>query len=197
MMKSLDLQQFQARLRVVDKMLTEIEQGRNRVGRFVLGDQMYRDLRARIREIEAKVHDAVSTTSAVGRVFYEDTLYRQIREPVIQLDQALARLQSGQGTGGQLLRDSGQHDRLTAGVTDLRNSVAKMRTGDFIASDTRYNDWNRAVGNLIRRVDEFNTSRLLTSTQTYEGLAGYAKELETNVRDFRQSPGKYLRLKLF
>src|SRR5579872_6001271 len=49
-MKSSDLQDFEKQLREVDQVLTDIEQGKSRVGQFVLGDQFYNDLRKRMSE---------------------------------------------------------------------------------------------------------------------------------------------------
>jgi hypothetical protein len=67
----------------------------------------------------------------------------------------------------------------------------------MIRSDQQYADWNRTVASLIRSVDEFNASPLLTRSDTYESLNGYARELRDSVKDFREHPSKYLRLKVF
>jgi phospholipid/cholesterol/gamma-HCH transport system substrate-binding protein len=197
MMKTLDLRQFEERLRIVDALLTDIENGRSRVGQLVQGEQMYRDLRRRITGVQQGFHDAASVTSAAGKMVHEDTLYRKILQPIAELDQALARLQSGQGTGGQLLRDEGAYQGFIAGLAGLRRTVADLRDSSFVASDAAYRDWNRAIEDMIRRVDEFNSSPLLTRTDAYESLNGMARELAATLRDFRDNPKKYLRLKLF
>jgi hypothetical protein len=60
-----------------------------------------------------------------------------------------------------------------------------------------YRDWNTVLTSAIRQVDEFNTGSLFATSSPYENLAGSMKELANNVRDFREDPKKYLRLKIF
>jgi phospholipid/cholesterol/gamma-HCH transport system substrate-binding protein len=197
MMKTLDIQQFQARLKIVDAMLTDIENGRSRVGQLVQGEQMYRDLRRRIFDIQTGFQNASNSTTAVGQMIHTDTLYRKIREPIAALDQSLATLQSGQGTGGQLLRDSSSWEGMRAGIADLRSSITNVRRQAFLNSDTMYGEWNRALENMMQRVDEFNVSPMMSRADTYESLTGMAREMAVTLKDFRENPKKYLRLKVF
>ncbi len=196
-MKSLDLSQFEKQLRVVDATLTEIEQGKSRVGQFILGDQFYNDLRKRMAELQQGMRTIASTTSEMGQALYSDRLYRQISEPLVALDRDLAKLQSGQGAGGQLLRDSGQYDQFQAGAQDLRQTIQDLRAADFLKSDRMYNDWNRGLASLLRTVEQMNADPMLVRSETYDNLNGLAKEFRDTVRDFRQDPRKYLRLKVF
>jgi len=197
LLKSLDLGQFQERVRVVDALLTDIEQGRNLVGQFVIGDAMYNDLRRRISELLSGIRTASTITSRVGQTLYTDRLYRRISEPLAELDRSLARLESGQGSAGQFLRDSGQYEKLRADAEDLRRSIADLRAGEFMQSDRRYSDWNRRVASLIGSVDALNAAPMLSTSQAYDNLNGFAREWRDTVRDFRQDPRKFLRTKLF
>ena len=196
-MKSLDLSQFEAQLRLVDATLTDIEQGKSRVGKFILGDQFYQDLRKRTTDIQRAMRAIASTTSDVGQALYTDRLFKQIGAPLVALDQDLAKLQSGQGTVGQLLRDSGQYDQFQTGAQDLRKTISDLRAGDWLKSDQMYQEWNRGLATLIQTVEEMNANPLLTRSDTYESLNGFAKEFSSTVRDFRQDPRKYLRIKMF
>ena len=197
LLKTLDLAQFERQLKVVSALLDDIEQGRSDLGQFVQGEQMYNDLRKRFSQIESGIRAAASTTSNVGRELHTDQLYQQISQPLIDLDRSLARLQSGQGNAGQLLRDSAQYDKLRSDTEDLRRSIADLRAAEFMRSDVLYADWNRRVLSLIESVDAFNRGPGMTTTQAYDNLNGFARELETTVRDFRQNPRKFMRLKVF
>jgi phospholipid/cholesterol/gamma-HCH transport system substrate-binding protein len=197
LLKTLDIGQFEKQLKIVSALLDDIEQGRGDLGQFVQGDQMYSDLRKRFAQIEGGIRAAASTTSNVGRELHTDLLYQQISQPLIELDRSLARLQSGQGSAGQLLRDSAQYEKLRSDMEDLRRSIAGLRAAEFIQSDSLYTDWNRRVLSLIESVDAFNRGPAMTTTQAYDNLNGFARELQDTVRDFRQNPRKYMRLKVF
>ena len=146
---------------------------------------------------QSGIRAAASTTSDVGRELHTDQLYRQISQPLVELDGSLARLQSGQGSAGQLLRDSAQYDKLRSEMADLRRSIADLRAAEPMRSDSLYADWNRRALSLIESVDAFNRSPAMTTSQVYENLNGVARELQDTVRDFRQNPRRYMRMKLF
>jgi len=195
--KTLDFAQFQANLKQMDAILTQIETGQGLVGQFVQGTQMYNDLRRRLGDMEGVMRNAASTTTEVGQFVHSDALYRQFQAPILAFDQSLAQLQSGQGAAGQMLRDTAQHDQLDATIRGLRDSIAGMRASSMIQSDTLYNDLNRSVTSMIATVDEFNAGPMFAAPQTYESMTGSLKELENTLRDFRGNPRKYLRLKVF
>ena len=197
LLKGLDLRQFEQQLKVVGALLDDIEQGRGDVGQFVMGEQMYNDLRKRFSQIQSGIRAAASTTGDVGRELHTDLLYRQISQPLMELDRSLARLQSGQGSAGQLLRDSAQYEKLRSDMGGLRRSIADLRAAEFVRSDSLYADWNRRVLSLIESVDAFNRGPAMTTTQAYDNLNGFARELRDTMRDFRQNPRKFLRIKVF
>lgn len=197
LMRSLDLSQFDRQIQNVNALLDDIEAGRSRVGEFVVGEQMYRDLNKRVAETEQGFHEAQNTVSSVGKALYTDELYRRISEPVRKLDEVLARLQAGEGSGGQFLRDPAQYDRLQSSAAELRRAVSQLRAGAFLSTDDAYAGWERAVASIIRGVDDFNAGPLLTSTHGYENLNGAASDTAKTVREFRTDPRKFVRLKLF
>lgn len=194
--KTLDLAQFEARIRQMDAILTDIETGQGRVGEFVQGTKIYDDVRTELARLERGVRAAASTTSDIGREIYTERLYRQLLAPVTDFDQALARLQSGQGAG-RLLRDTAQHDSLLASVRGVRQSIDGFRTAPLIQSDAFYTSIDRWLASMARKVDEINSGPMFAAPQTYESLNGMARELEASMRDFRENPRKYLRIKLF
>jgi phospholipid/cholesterol/gamma-HCH transport system substrate-binding protein len=143
------------------------------------------------------MHAATNTAGAIGQALYTDTMYRQIVDPLRQLDQGLAKLQSGQGPLGQALRDPQQYQSAQAQVADLRKSIGALAHTQMMTSDQMYKDWNREAIALIQAVDTFQTTPLLTTSAVYDNFNGMAKEFQGTVKDFRENPRKYLRLKVF
>jgi phospholipid/cholesterol/gamma-HCH transport system substrate-binding protein len=195
-LKTLDFAQFEARLRQMEAILNDIESGRGRVGQFVNGTKMYDDLKRELTQIERGVRAAASTTSDFGKQVYTERLYRQLLAPLTDFDQSLARLQSGQGAGAWL-RDTAKHDQWLASVRGVRESITGLRTSTFVQSDALYESVNRWTASVTRTVDDINAGPLFAAPQTYESLNGFARELESTMRDFRGNPQKYLRIKIF
>jgi phospholipid/cholesterol/gamma-HCH transport system substrate-binding protein len=194
---TLDLVQFAQALRTVDATLRDIENGTSPLGQFVIGDDMYRDLLRRVSQIGKGLHAIEDSTQEIGSLLYTDKALRQIEQPLVEFDQTLARIQSGQGPMGAMLRDSAQYDSLLAAFADLRRSVASFRSSELMQSDVLYNGWNRSLASFIQKVDEMNANPLFSSSAAYDNLNGFARDIGATVRDFRQDPKKFLRLKVF
>lgn len=191
-MKSLDLAQFEQQLRIVEATVSDIEAGRSPVGEFVQGEQMYRDLLKRVTQLSNALRKAVDTTGEIGQIVYSDELYRQVAKPLIDVDRSLARVQ-----GNPLLRETAMYDDFQRTAKDLRKTIADMRGGALFRSDALYQDLNRSLAKTIAQVDELNAGPGFRSSEAYDSLAGWARETEAAVRDFRENPKKYLRLKVF
>lgn len=197
LLKSLDLAQFDRQLRAIEAVLSDIEQGRSRLGQFVTGEGVYSDLRKRLAELQRGIRGASDATTAVGRALNTDQLYRSIADPLAELDRNLARLQSAQEGAGQLLRDSAPYDRLRQTAEDLRGSVARLRANDLMSSETAYYAWDRRLQSLIQGVDDLRSGALFGDSSSYDNLNGAAQEFRDLAKEIRQDPRKFLRMKLF
>ena len=67
----------------------------------------------------------------------------------------------------------------------------------MMTDDRAYAGWTQQAVGIIRKVEEFNTTPMLTSSAVYDNLQGMAKELQVGAKAFRENPRKYLRFKLF
>jgi len=193
-MKAIDILDLERQLRQMDAILQDLEAGRGDLGEFVRGHKMYDDVVRRFSEIEAAVRAAVAATTDVGRVLYKDELWRDFMEKAARVDQTLARLQSGQGADGHFLRDPAQYEQWRSMMGDLRKSAADLHAQPFMQSSEMYAGWNRSLEAIIQRVDTMNADPLFNTAETYERLLGTALEMQKTVRDFREHPGKFLKI---
>jgi phospholipid/cholesterol/gamma-HCH transport system substrate-binding protein len=195
--KTLDIVQFQKQVDAIDAMIRDIEQGKNLVGEFVNGDQIYRHLLARVDEVERAVKAVANTHDAVGRELFTDRLFQQIHAPLTELDNRLAQWQAGQGSTGKLLRSPAQYEEMRDRLGKLRSTMADLKKSPMLNSEQAYTDWNRQVASLVQRVDEFSANPMIVTSAIYDNLAGAAKEMQREAKEFRENPRKFLRLKIF
>lgn len=196
-LKSIDMQQLEANLREVEKTLTGIEQGTNRVGQFIKGENIYRNILQRLQEVDRKVREASSATGQIGQFVYGDTLYRRIREPIAQLDASLAKLQSGQDDLGRFLRDPAQYEKWRNDTREISRQVEEVAAMPFLRSEAGYEGMVHTADSLLQAVDEFNTSPLMRNSSVYDNLTGLSKEFGALMKDFRENPKKYMWFKVF
>lgn len=197
LMKRLDVSQFKENIRQMEELLTDIELGKSEVGRLIQGDEIYQTARRKVAALEAGIRALHDTNSEIGQVVYTDALYRKVEAQARDFDQSLAKIQSGQGALGQFLHDEAQYAQLRDMASQFRKMIRDVGASDFFQSDEQYTSWDKNVKQMIRSVDEFNANPMMVGTDAYENLTGMAKEIGAQMKDFRENPRKYLRLKVF
>ena len=203
-LKTLDLAQFETRLRAIDAFLADVQAGKGSLGELLQKDELYRATVSKIAGLEKAMRAATSTRAALGRLLYTDTRYEETLASVQKLDRALSAIQRGEGKAGSLITDPAQYDRLRKSAAAMRQKLAAINagTGGILHSDDLYVKWNRRLASLIASVEAFDAGegpggRLVTSAQAYESLNGSLREMRKSIADFRSDPHKYLRFKIF
>lgn len=199
--ENIDLAQFDAQLRIIDRTIIDIQAGKGSLGQFIVSDALYQKFLDGIGQVEQGMRDATATQSRLGQVLYGASWHDNLAATLRQLDNRIAQLQAS-----RLFRDTSQYDPIREQMAKLHRTLADLNGGQgaggrFLTSDAAYADWNRRVAAWIERLDALNDGEaaggMLANTQTYESLDGALRDLAGTVKDFRQHPKKYLRLKIF
>jgi phospholipid/cholesterol/gamma-HCH transport system substrate-binding protein len=190
-----------------DALFADIQAGRGNVGEFVKSDAFYNDILKKVVEFQRQIREVTARNSNAGRLLYDESLYEQLRAPVTRLNQQLAELESGQGAGGKLLKDPAQYDQLRKSVGELRRQLTEIEAGKgpagkLLKDDETYVRIVRIIDDLNKQVDALNSGEgalghLLVSSNLYESLNGETKNLQNMLKELRENPKKFLRLKVF
>jgi phospholipid/cholesterol/gamma-HCH transport system substrate-binding protein len=201
-MQNIDLREFDAQLRAIDQVIQDIQDGKGPLGQFVMTDDLYHQFLDGVAKVEKELHAATGSQSQLGQMLYSAAMYDNLTASLRQLDDRLAQVQAN-----PLLRDTTQYDQIRSQIAQVRQTLADLNAGkgaggELIASDAAYVDWNRRVGAWIENVDALNSGegamgQMLSNAQMYESLNGALQQLHSTVKEFREDPQKFLRLKLF
>jgi phospholipid/cholesterol/gamma-HCH transport system substrate-binding protein len=188
-MQNIDLRQFAAQLKIIDRTIRDIQAGKGGLGVFINTDTMYRNSLAAVSGLEQNLRKATQVQSRLGQFLYSTETYEQIQAPFRQLDKRLADLQAS-----PYLRDSAQYDRLRDQIERVRRALPK---GRFFTSDEDYREWNRLAEGWIDAIDSLATGPLVGNASTYETWTGKLRNMESFLKEFREDPQKFLRIKVF
>jgi len=201
-MQNIDLRQFDAQLHTIDRIVQDIQAGKGPLGQFVTSDALYRQFLDGVAKVEKEMRAATGSQSELGQALYSAAMHDNLSASLRQLDDRLAQLQAN-----SLLRDTTQYDQIRDQLTQLRHTLADLNAGkgpggEMVVSDAAYVDWNRRLSAFIENVDALNSGegamgRMLSNAQAYESLNGALRELESTVKELREDPRKFLRIKLF
>jgi phospholipid/cholesterol/gamma-HCH transport system substrate-binding protein len=202
LLKNIDLEQFGAQLKLIDRIVRDAQEGKGSLGEFVTKEDLYRGVLGQIADVERALRAASDTHSRVGQFLYGAATYTDIRMSLRQLDDRLAQLQAS-----PYLRDSTQYDEIHERIDQVRRTLADLNAGKgtggkLLSSDEAYAAWNRKLAAWIESIDaldygEGGMGRLLATSQSYESLDGALRGLRDTLKEFRESPQKFLRIKIF
>jgi phospholipid/cholesterol/gamma-HCH transport system substrate-binding protein len=202
LMQNIDLRQFEAQLRTIDQIIQDIQAGKGPLGQFVMSDDLYRQFLDGVDKVEKELRAATGSQSQLGQVLYNATMHDNLSVSLRQLDDRLAQLQAN-----RLLRDTTQYDQIRDQIAQVRRTLADLNAGkgaggEFLKSDAAYVEWNRRLAAWIENVDARNSGegsmgQMLSNAQTYESLNGALRDLQSTMKEFREDPQKFLRLKVF
>jgi phospholipid/cholesterol/gamma-HCH transport system substrate-binding protein len=197
LLETIDLEQFTKQLRAVSALLDDIEQGRNPTGQLLLTDDLWNNVRGQIAGFERDIQNLRRPGNPIGKLLYTDVDYRRIQDRVLEFDRTLSALESGQSAVGQRLATDALYNQLLTSLKNLKGSIQQLGSTPLIQSDAMYAQWNRALDSVIQTVDRIELNPLLSTSELYDNVTGFAAQLRDQLRDFRLHPQKYLWMKIF
>ncbi len=179
-----------------DSLLAQISSGQTRVGQFVVGQELHDQLLSEVRGFDEALHTFLTPRSNLGQAFYSLEAYDKIHNLVQQVDQSLTSIQNGEGTAGRLFASDEQYTMLVRQLTDLRTQIATFEANPMLQDDAAYLNVLRMLKSTNALLASLNAGRLVNNAQLYDSLNGTLKNMENLLRDFRENPRKYERVKL-
>jgi phospholipid/cholesterol/gamma-HCH transport system substrate-binding protein len=156
----------------LQNVLTRLESDRGPLGRLVNDDEMSRRMAASVRSLETIAARIERGEGPLGALAHDDAMAQELRSLTASLSEVAGQLKRGEGTAGRLLQDEALYEKLDRVSSRLDGAVAKLDNGEGTAG------------------------RLLNDAQLYENLDATARDLRGLIKDVRQDPKKYLRVKV-
>jgi hypothetical protein len=191
---------MQQDLSQVDRILVQMLSPDTEMGRFVNGEAEYDAVLSRVSGFDSALRGFLNPRSDLGKAVFSADMYNGIRDSVLSVDKTLVSIQNGEGTAGHLFASDDQYNQFLRQLADLRASLAAAGRSPLLQDDAA---WER-ISSLLASTDAMITSlnagagpvgRLLENPQLYESLNGSLRRMETLLRDLRDHPQKYLRIK--
>lgn len=173
-------------------LLGQAEDPKAPLGQFVKGEDFYSKLRDYIVGVQTTFHKYDNPQSELGKSIYGQTLYREMQQRLLDIDKQIEQVQQN-----PWLAKSTQYDAWLTQAKTFRQSVVAFRETPMMKQDDFYNNTRDALKSLDETVRAMAAEKLLTSTELYESLNGPGRNMRDFLKDFRQNPRKYMRLKVF
>jgi len=172
--------------------------GEGTVGKLMRDDSLFRNL----NETTRKLHEGQGT---VASLLNDAALYRELSTTAANLRKISAKIDKGEGAAGKLISNKEVGDSIQSSISKLEGLLARMEKGEgtlgkLSTDPALYNNLNKVTANLGPITDQIakgegTVGALLRDKQLYDNTNKFMSELTLLVKDVRQDPKKYLRVK--
>lgn len=198
---------LQATLQRVDLIISQIQQGDTPLAQFVNGNDFYSKLLSQVEAVQLAIQSVAGPKTQMGQMLFSDAFYNSVRQPILNIDHMLEQLQRGETPAGKLLTSPAVYDNAVAQIRNVHRSVADLNSNQgsaaaLLHSDAQYRKLQAQIRGIDQAIDRLTAgngqfAQLLQSRQLYDSVDLQSKKSEAFLRDFRQDPRKFLRIKPF
>jgi phospholipid/cholesterol/gamma-HCH transport system substrate-binding protein len=196
------LQNMDALLKRVDRIMSFIESGQGSIGKVIYDPSLYNELNSTVREFKGLVDDIQSGKGSLGPLLTSDEAYKKVLAAIDKLNVMVDDLQQGKGTAGKLLKDPTLYDNANKTIANVRQLTDDINAGKgAIGKMTHDQEFAAHLQTLMT-----NLSELSDRLQKGEGTAGMLFKdpalynnsnqmlVETRelIKAIRENPKKYL-----
>jgi phospholipid/cholesterol/gamma-HCH transport system substrate-binding protein len=214
------LVQFNTVGKQLQELMDNINQGQGTVGKFLHDDTVYVNVNRTVLEAQALMKRIQEGDGTLGKLINDPAVYNDVRALVneakgitAQLQTVTADLQAGKGTAGKLLKDEEVYNKVNDMLAKANTAVEKLDriTGDIeagkgtvgklIKDEKLHDDLQASMASfrsISDRLDkgEGSAGKLLRDEKLYNNINELSTEMVKLLYDFRQSPRKYLSVKV-
>jgi len=196
------LENMDALLKRVDRIVAFIESGQGSIGKIIYSPALYDQLNATVTEFKGLVDDIQTGKGSLGPLFTSDEAYKKAVAVIDKLNAMVDDLQQGKGTAGKLLKDPELFDNANKAIANVRQLTDDINAGKGtigkLSHDQEFADKLQVtINNLAALTDrlekgEGTAGLLFKDPGLYNNSNQMLVETRELVKAIRENPKKYL-----
>ena len=196
------LQNMDALLKRVDRIVAFIESGQGSIGKVIYSSALYDQLNATVAEFKGLMDDIQRGKGSLGPLLTSDEAYKKAIAAIDKLNAIVDELQQGKGAAGKLLKDPELYDNANKTVANVRQLTDDINAGKGalgkMAHDQEFaNKLQETINNLEALSErlqkgEGTAGMLFKDPALYNNSNQMLVEARELVKSIRENPKKYL-----
>ena len=203
------LQNMQALLARMDRIIAFVESGQGSVGKLIYDPVLYNRANATINDFQKLVSEISQGQGSLGKLLNNDDLYNKANASLDKINSLIDDLNAGKGTAGKLLKDPELYDNVNKTIANIKQLTDDINAGKgaigTLAHDqefaARLKTTMANLGALSDRLEkgEGSAGMLFKDPGLYNNSNQMLVETRELVKSIREDPKKYLtfRVKVF
>ena len=196
------LQNMDAVLKRLDRIVAFIESGQGSIGKVIYDPGLYDRLNATVNEFKGLIDDIKSGQGSIGPLLTSDEAYKKAITAIDKLNAIIDEMQQGKGTAGKLLKDPTLYDNANKTISNVRQLTDEINAGkgtfgklthdeEFAAKlQTTMNNLTELTTRLEK--GEGSAGLFFKDPQVYNNSNQLLVETRSLIKAMRENPKKYL-----
>ena len=200
------LQNLDALLKRMDRIIAFVESGQGSVGKLIYDPTLYDRLASTVREFQDLVNQVSQGNGTIGKLISDDELYRKANATVDKLNAIIDDLNAGKGTAGKFLKDPTLYNNANDTIANVKKltddvNAGKGALGKFAKDQEFANKLQNTMDKLSTIADrleagEGTAGKLLRDPSLFNNADQMLVEGRELVKAVRENPKKYLTIHL-
>ncbi len=196
------LQNMDALLKRVDRIVAFIESGQGSIGKVIYSPALYDQLNATVIEAKGLMDDIQSGKGSLGPLLTSDEAYKKVIAAIDKLNVIVDEIQQGKGTAGKLLKDPELYNNANKAIANVRELTDDINAGKgAIGKMTHDQEFAAKLQTLMSNLSELSerlekgegtAGMLFKDPALYNNSNQMLVETRELVKSIRENPKKYL-----
>ena len=198
------LQNVQALIQRMDRILNIIESGKGSLGKFINDPGLYDRLNTTLAEVQSVVNQISSGKGSIGKLIGSDEIYNKANAAVDKLNNVIDEINSGQGSVGKLIKDPSLYNNANDAIAKANKLLEDVNSGKgaigLITKDEQFakrlNNTMSKLNDMVDRLEkgEGSAGMLLKDPALYNNTDQLLVEMRTLIKSIRENPKQYLEI---
>jgi phospholipid/cholesterol/gamma-HCH transport system substrate-binding protein len=200
------LQNMDALLKRVDRIIAFVESGQGSVGKLIYDPTLYNRLSATVNEFQGLVNKVSEGNGTIGKLISDDEVYRKANAMIDKVDLIISELNEGKGTAGKLLKDPALYNNANDTISNVKKLTDDINAGKgALGKFTRDEEFAAKLQNTMNNLSALTTrleagegsaGKLLRDPSLYNNADQMLLETRALLKAVREDPKKYLTIRL-
>jgi phospholipid/cholesterol/gamma-HCH transport system substrate-binding protein len=193
-------------MKEVRDLITTVQEGRGSLGKILKGEEFHDKLLEFVEKAQDLFTTLEGSEGTLGRLIRDPEIYENLNDLAAGLSDVARKLRDGEGGLGRLISDEKTGESLASLVDKLDTVSTRIAGGEgtlgaLVNEREFYDKLSSVSANLdaiTARLDrgDGTAGRLLHDRELYDNLNTTAGELRGLIKDIRENPKEYLRIKV-
>ena len=196
------LQNLDALLKRVDRIVAFIESGQGSIGKVIYSPALYDQLNATVLEFKGLIDDIQRGKGSLGPLLTSDEAYKKAIAAIDKVNVLIDDLQAGKGAAGKLLKDPELYNNANKTIANIRQltddinagkgAIGKMTHDEELAAKLQTTINNLEALSERLEKGEGSAGMLFKDPALYNNSNQMLVETRELVKAIRENPKKYL-----